>query len=127
MTGWHIRGGYSANTRSSSVDDALADVVEEVRKDLPALVGQFKSLHGTEPNEGQLECLAHYDQRGAMRDSYLTFRTRGEDDDRRLEVMLLSSGGGEYFDWKCQAHRTFVREVMRRMHLLGLDISVSVA
>lgn len=59
----------------------------------------------------------------AAMDATITRHERDGD----VEYLLMASGGGAWRAHKETSRRVFVREVMRRMHALGLDISVVVA
>jgi hypothetical protein len=116
MTGWHIRAGYSSRVDASDVESMLKTVVAEVRADIDAL----RREHGI-PDTDVLAC---FQAMASGDDQSLTERT---DNTGRYECMLLASGGGSWRLSKEQARRTFVRLVMRRMHAVNLDISVTVA
>lgn len=114
MTGWHLRGGYSSRFVDVDVDRALCDVVADVRADTKALHAEAfdgTTLHGY---------LEHY---ATCQDATISQIER----EGRVEFMLLASGGGPDRDLKEQARRVFCRVVMKRMHFLGMDVTLVVA
>lgn len=114
MTGWHIRAGYSSKVDKSDVERLLREVVSEVRADRAALYAEAPVSAGVR---------ACIDSMVSGDDASITVR----DDESGYECMLLASGGGDWRDAKEVARRAFVRVVMRRMHALNMDVSVTVA
>lgn len=121
MTGYAIRGGYNSTWSHDEVDTELEKFLRALREKPEQIIAEVVEVEpGYDP--GRTADFAE----SYRNDEDLTCKLEHDEQNGRVVIRQLASGGGESRDYKEACRRAVVRLATKHMHAKGMEVCYTV-